>query len=285
MPLAVGLLVATLRRTAGKRRSFAGSALVISLAVGAITLFVSIEAGYVAKLIVLVLFSALAAITCVRAPFPPLGAWLVGGSTAVYSLYSLVRLIGPLLFGQESPEVQAVVGLETATAVAAVVVAVIAVGVIVIFRRSDSTEASPIVSSEVLTDWIGALLSQHSAFTALATSVPDLPLHRAAFGRAWAQAITAALTQATIATLPTGSVVGRVTPQVLVAIQFGDGLDVDAIRARLQLSYESLLPRSAPTEPPDVLVEALAISDPLDLHRFARRSRTATRRTTSLLGG
>lgn len=283
MPLAVGLLVATLRRAAGRRRSLASSALVISLAVGAMTLFVSIEAGYAAKLIVLALFGFTATITCVRAGFAPLCSWLVGGTTALYAAYSLLRLVGPIVAGDD-PTMQAAVGLETATIVAAIAVGAISVGVILIIRRSDAPEPSPVVSSEALTDWIGALLSQRSAFAAIATSVPDISLHRAAFGRPWAQAITEAVTRATVAAMPSGSVVGHANSDVLVAIQFGQALDLEMFRARLQEGYEHLLPRWAPTDPPDLQVETVQVTHPSDIRRYARRMRTATRRAAALQG-
>ncbi|WP_170285616.1 hypothetical protein [Microbacterium rhizomatis] len=282
MPLALGLMVATIRRAAGKGRTFIAPIALLAVGVGAITFFVSPDAGTFAKLVVLTFLSAVIALTCARATTLPLAArWLVGGSAGVYGLYCLVRLSAMAIAGADSALVLDTLGAATSTIVAAAAVAATTIGVILILRSSGDAQPSQVVGADALTDWIDALMSQGSAFTTIATSVPDLTLHRAAFGRAWALAITDALTRATVATMPDGSVIGRAAPKVLVTIQFGSGLDLEAIGTRLQAAYERALPRWAPTEPPDLLVERLDIKDPADLHRFARRSRAAARRVTA----
>lgn len=119
---------------------------------------------------------------------------------------------------------------------------------------------------------------------AVTVSVPSLPLHRAAFGRAWAQAIATAVTRASTSVMPTGSVVGNVAPGVLVALQFSATIDIDVIRLQLQQAYERMLPPSAPTDPPDLEVQRLRITSVADVRRFTRQARIAARRAMTSQG-
>lgn len=287
MPLSIGLLLGVVRVAAGKKQTLAVYCVVISLGVGATTLLASPEAGQAAKLLVLTVFSWMTAFTCLRERLPRRAAWLIGISTALYGTYCLLRFSSPLLVGDEAAA--AIVGIVfargTATIVAAALVAVIAWGVIDLIGQSQTSEPTSVVSREALTNWIGALLAQRSEVAAVAVSVPDLALHRAAFGRVWAQTIVSALGDATRAGMPPGSIVGRVTPGVLVALLFSPVVDLPAIQSRLQESYTAALPATRPTEPPDLRVELLSFSTVADLRRFARQSATSARDPVSSQGG
>ncbi len=296
MPLAVGLLTAVVRRAAGHTRVFAVPILVISFGVAAVTLLVSIEAGLAAKLFVLAGFSVVTTVASVRGRdrLGLLGTWLVGASMALYATYCVLRLAEPIvvdwaLAGTIEPADAALLHSfftqGAATLVAAVVLTVVAVGVIVMLRQvNGGSRPSTIVTNEALTDWIGALLVERSEVTAITTSVPDLSLHHAAFGRAWAQRIDRAVTAVMQANVPTGSVVGRLAPGVLVALEFGLIVDLDGARSRIHEAYEGMLRRNAPTDPPDLLVERAVFTDTADLRRFARHARTAARRATAMQG-
>ncbi|WP_438353771.1 hypothetical protein [Microbacterium sp. CJ88] len=281
MPLCVGLIVATLRRAAGSRGTLIVPAVLISLGVGAVTLFVSADAGQAVKLASLALFSLTGAVVALWSALPPLGARLVGGSLLAYGLYCGVRLIAPQVWSADSSMAQVYLGRGASTIVATVVVGMVAWGTILIIRHANADDAAAIVSSDALTDWIGALLVQNPHVAAVAVSVPDLALHHAAFGRAWAQAVAAAVDRGVRAAAPVGSVVGKVAPGALVALQFGSAVEFDQLRARLQESYETLLPRVAPTDPPELLIEELTLTSESDLRRFARRTRATARRAMS----
>jgi hypothetical protein len=283
MPLAVGLLLATVRRSAGERRSFLSLTLVVSFAVGATTVLLSPAAGQAAKLLALALLSLLTALTCLRSRLPRLGALLIGLTMAAYAAYCLLRFALPLALG---PDHRYAFAFDRAasTIVAAVAVGLVAWGTITIIRRSPASETSAIVSSETLTNWIDALLAQRRSVAAVAVSAPALPLHRAAFGRSWANDITHAVTEATEKGMPTGSVIGRVAPGVLVALQFGPTVDLEATRSSLQHAYERALPQPAPTEAPDLEVELLSLTSVADLRLFARRARSAARHAMTSQG-
>jgi hypothetical protein len=281
MPLCIGLAVAAMRRAGGHRASWALPAVVVSIGVGAVTLFASADVGQIVKLVVLALFCLSGTVTCLRSDLPARGARLVSGGLLFYGLYSILRLIAPMVWHPESEIVTDYLGRGTSTAAAAASVAVVTWGAIIVIRRSHSDETASIVTSDALTDWIGALLVQSPSVSAVAVSVPDLPLHRAAFGRAWAQAVTVAVDRGVRAATPVGSVVGKVGPGALVALQFGSAVEFDDLRTRLQESYEGMLPRTAPTDPPDLRIESLVITSEADLRRFARRTRGAARRAMS----
>ncbi|MGA1828092.1 hypothetical protein, partial [Microbacterium sp.] len=151
-------------------------------------------------------------------------------------------------------------------------------------RRSQAPDSTAIVSTETLTNWIEALLAQRNVVLAITISVPALPLHRVAFGRAWANSIASAVTEAAAAVLPTGSVIGRVAPGVLVALQFTTTFDLATVRARLMQSYERMLPPSAPTDPPDLEIQQLNITSAADVRRFARHARVTARRAMTSQG-
>lgn len=282
MPLAIGLILAAVRRAAGKRRTFASVSVTLSVAVGATTLLLSPEAGQSVKLIVLAVLSILTVLSCVRTTLPPLGVWLIGATLSVYAAYCVARFAVP--FFMDEPYVRYVFGRGASTVVAAVAVGLVAWGTIVIIRRAQAPEPTSIVSNETLTNWIEALLAQRSVVLAVTVSVPALPLHRAAFGRAWAHAIAAAVTRASTTVLPTGSVVGNVAPGVVVALQFSATFDIDAIRAQLQEAYERMLPPSAPTDPPDLEVQQLSIFSVADVRRFTRHARITARRAMTSQG-
>jgi hypothetical protein len=278
MPLCIGLIVAAMRRASGRRNTFALPVLVLSLGVGAVTLFVSIETGQLVKLMMLALFSLAAAASCLWGGLPAVGARLVGGSLLFYGLYCILRLVAPSIWGPDSPAVQDFLSRGPSTIVAAIVVALVAWGTILIIRRANADDTASIVTSDALTDWIGALLVQSSQVSAVGVSVPDLPLHRAAFGRAWAQAVATAVDRGVRAAAPVGSVVGKVAPAALVALQFGSAVEFEELRTRLQESYEGMLPRVAPTDAPELLIEPLLITSEADLRRYARRTRSTARR-------
>lgn len=277
MPLSIGLLLATVRRAAGRRRTLLIWSVTLSVAVGVTTLLLAPEAGQAAKLLVLAVLSILTALSCLGSPLPALGALLVGVTMAAYGTYCALRLAVPVFWSDASPTMQFVFDRGPSTIVAAVSVALSAWGTIVIIRRSDISDSTAIVSNETLANWIEALLAQRTVVVAITISVPALPLHRAAFGRAWAHAITTAVTEAAASALPTGSVVGRVGPGVLVALQFTTAFDLVTIRTQLQEEYERMLPPSAPTDPPDLDVQRLSITSATDVRRFARRARIAAR--------
>ena len=284
MPLSIGLILAAVRRAAGKRRTLAILSVTLSVAVGATTLMLSPDTGQTVKLLVLAMLSSLTALSCLRSPIPALGAWLVGLTMAGYGLYCALRFGIPLVLGQQHPYVQYGFTRGPSTIAAAVAVGLVAWGMIVIIRRSQAPEATPIVSNETLTNWIEALLAQRNVVLAITISVPALPLHRAAFGRAWAQAISTAVTQAAGTVLPAGSVIGRVAPGVIVALQFTTNFDLAVIRGLVQESYERMLPPSAPTDPPDLEIQQLSITSAADVRRFARRARTAARHAMTSQG-
>jgi hypothetical protein len=284
MPLSIGLTLAAVRRAAGKVRTLAILSVTLSVAVGATTLFLSPDLGQTVKLLVLAMLSSLTALSCLRSPIPALGAYLVGLTMAAYGLYCALRFGVPLLAGPDNPTVQLAFDRGMSTIVAAVTVALVAWGLIVIIRRSHAPESTAIVSNETLTNWIEALLAQRNVVLAITISVPALPLHRAAFGRAWATAIASAITEAAAAVLPTGSVIGRVAPGVLVALQFTTTFDLPAIRTQVTQSYERMLPPWAPTDPPDLEIQQLSITSATDVRRFARHARVAARRAMTSQG-
>jgi hypothetical protein len=284
MPLAIGLILAAVRRAAGRRHTLAIVSVTLSIAVGATTLLLSPEAGQAVKLIVLAVLSILTVFSCVRTTLPPLGAWLIGATMAVYAAYCVARFAVPLFVDADQVYVRYVFGRGPSTVVAAVAVGLVAWGTIVIIRRAQAPEPTSIVSNETLTNWIEALLAQRSVVLAVTVSVPALPLHRAAFGRAWAHAIAAAVTRASTTVLPTGSVVGNVAPGVVVALQFSATFDIEVIRAQLQEAYERMLPPSAPTDPPDLEVQQLSIFSVADVRRFTRQARIAARRAMTSQG-
>jgi len=284
MPLSIGLALAAVRRAAGRRRTFAILAVTLSVAVGATTLLLSPDTGQTVKLLVLAMLSGLTALSCLRSPIPALGAWLVGLTTAAYGLYCALRFGVPLVVGPEHPTVQLAFDRGMSTIVATVAVGLVAAGLIVIVRRSQAPESTAVVSTETLTNWIEALLAQRNVVLAITISVPALPLHRVAFGRAWANSIASAATEAAAAVLPTGSVIGRVAPGVLVALQFTTTFDLATVRARLVQSYERMLPPSAPTDPPDLEIQQLNLTSASDVRRFARHARLTARRAMTSQG-
>ncbi len=284
MPLSIGLILAAVRRAAGKRRTFASVSVTLSIAVGATTLLLSPDTGQSVKLIVLAALSILTALSCVRTTLPPLGARLIGVTLAVYAAYCLARFAVPFFTDADQLSVRYVFGRGASTVVAAIAVGLVAWGTIVIIRRAQAPEPTSIVSSQTLTNWIEALLAQRDVVLAVTVSVPALPLHRAAFGRAWAHAIAAAVTRASTTVLPTGSVIGNVAPGVVVALQFSATLDIDVIRGQLQDAYEGMLPASAPADPPDLEIEQLSIFSVADVRRFTRQARIAARRAMTSQG-
>jgi len=284
MPLSVGLMCAGVRRAAGRRHHFALVFLFISLGVGLTTLVISPAAGQDVKLLTLVAFNLVTAATCLRSSLAPLGARLIAVASILYALYAAARFAGPLALGPDSPIVQDYLSSGPSSLVSAVAVGLVAAGTVVLIRRSTSDKDSETVSSETLADWIDALLQQRREVSALSVTVPDLALHRAAFGRAWAHSVAGALSRATTSAMPTGSVVGEVTAGVLVALRFGSGADTEAIRERLQSAYERLLPRTAPTDPPELKIEVLEITESADVRRFARAARSTARRAASFEG-
>lgn len=284
MPLSIGLILAAVRVAGRMPRTFLIFSSTVSVAVGATTLLLSPETGQAVKLVALALLSLLTVFSCVRGSLPVLGAWLVGATLTVYAAYCLVRFGASLLQVDLHPYIETGLSRSVATIVAAVAVGMVAWGMIVIIRRGQGPEPTAVVTNETLTNWIEALLAQRSVVLAITVTVPALPLHRAAFGRAWAQAIATAVTRATADVLPTGSVIGRAAPGSLVALQFGTNVDLDAIRSGLQETFEMLLPSPAPTDPPDLEVEQLNITAVSDVRRFARRARSAARRVLNSQG-
>lgn len=284
MPLSIGLILAAVRVAGGMPRTWLIFSSTLSVAVGATTLLLSPETGQAVKLVALALLSFASVYSCVRGRLPDLGAWLVGATLAVYGAYCLVRFAAPLLRLPLHPYIELALSRSVATIVAALSVGMVAWGMIVIIRRAQGPEPTAIVTNETLTNWIEALLAQRSVVLAITVTVPALPLHRAAFGRAWAQAIATAVTRATADVLPTGSVIGRAAPGSLVALQFGTNVDLDAIRTTLQETYEKLLPAPAPTDPPDIEVGQLNITAVSDVRRFARHARSAARRVLTSQG-
>ena len=284
MPLSIGLILAAVRRAMGERRTFAIMSVTVSIVVGATTLLLSPAAGQAAKLVVLAALSILTAVVCLRSRLPVLGAALVGVTLALYGAYCALRLAAPFVLEPDHWSLDYVFARGPSTIAAALAVALVAAGMIVIIRRAQTPELTSIVSNETLTNWIEALLAQRSFVLAITISVPALPLHRAAFGRAWAQAIATAVTQAAASVLPTGSVIGRAAPGVLVALQFTTTFDLPTIRTLLQASYERMLPAGAPTDPPDLEVQQLSITSAADVRRFARRARVAARRVMTSQG-
>lgn len=284
MPLAIGLIAAAMRRAAGRRHSYALLFLIVSAAVGAVTLLVSVDAGTSTKLAVLALFSFVVAVTCFRGPLPVLGSRLIGFSVLFYGAYCLVRLAGPPVWGADSAVVRLTLTQGPATIVAAVMVAIVAWGSILVIRRINAGDNGAIVTHEALSDWIGALLAHNPSVTAIAVSVPDLSLHRAAFGRGWAQSISTAIDRAMRSAMPVGSVVGKVGAGAVVALQFGSAVEFDELQARIQQSFDGMLPRTAPTDPPDLTIEPLTITTEADVRRYARRARATARRAMSFQG-
>ena len=284
MPLSIGLILAAVRRAAGRKRTLVILSVTLSIAVGATTLLLSPDAGQAVKLLVLAVLSALTALACLRSPLPPLGAWLVGVTMATYGVYCALRFGLPLVIGTDHRYVRFAFERGPSTIAAAITVALVAWGMIVIIRRSQASEPTAIVSNATLTNWIEALLAQRDVVQAVTISVPALPLHRAAFGRPWAHAIDTAVTQAAGEVMPAGSVIGRVAPGVLVALQFATTFDLAVIRTQLQESYERMLPPSAPTDPPDLEVQQLRMTSVADVRRFARLARTTARRTMASQG-
>jgi len=284
MPLSIGLILAAVRRAAGRKRTLVILSVTLSIAVGATTLLISPDAGQAVKLLVLAVLSGLTAVSCLRSPIPPLGAWLVGLTMATYGVYCALRFGLPLLIGADHRYVRFAFERGPSTIAAAIAVALVAWGMIVIIRRSHAPEPTQIVTNATLTNWIEALLAQRDVVLAVTISVPALPLHRAAFGRPWAQAIDTAVTRAAGEVMTAGSVIGRVAPGVLVALQFATTFDLAVTRTQLQESYERMLPPSAPTDPPDLEVRQLRITSVADVRRFTRHARTAARRAMASQG-
>jgi hypothetical protein len=284
MPLSIGLILAALRRAAGRMRTLIVLSVTVSVVVGATTLLLSPEMGQSVKLLALALLSVLIVVVCARGPLPPLGSGLIGATMAAYAVYCVLRLTVPYFVRPDHPSLQFVFNRGPSTVVAAVSVALVAWGMIVVIRQAHAPESTSIVSNETLTNWIEALLAQRNVVLAITISVPALPLHRAAFGRAWAQAIASAVTQAAAEVLPTGSVIGRAAPGVLVALQFTTTFDLAVIRTVLQEAYERMLPPSAPTDPPDLEVQQLSITSAADVRRFARHARIAARHAMTSQG-
>lgn len=284
MPLSIGLILAAVRRAAGKPRTLVILSVTLSIAVGATTLLLSPDTGQAVKLLVLAMLSSVTALSCLRSPIPALGAWLVGLTMATYGLYCALRFAVPLVIGTDHVYVRYVFERGPSTIAAAIAVGLVTWGMIVIIRRAHAPESTAIVSNETLTNWIEALLAQRNVVLAITISVPALPLHRAAFGRAWAQAIATAVTLAAGEVLPTGSVIGRVAPGVLVALQFTTTFDLALIRTLMQESYERMLPPAAPTDPPDLEVQQLSITSAADVRRFSRHARAAARRAMTSQG-
>ncbi|MGZ0711682.1 hypothetical protein ACWPKO_25455 (plasmid) [Coraliomargarita sp. W4R53] len=286
MPLSIGLLAATIRRATGKRQTGVVWFVLISFAVGAATLFVSPEMGQTVKLIALAGLSAVVALTCFdgRERLPPSGALLVGVTTGLFGVYCLLRLSEPFVASSVDPMVAEALGRGPSTVVAAVVIGIVSAGVIVILRRSSTDDELLIVGSEGLIDWIDALLVKREELTAVGVSIPDIHLHRAAFGNAWTIAAAEAAARATRSTMPYGTVIGRVAPTVLVALHFGTSLNLETTAAQLQRSYAALTPDNAQTRLPDVLVERLDIATSADIRRFARQARATARRATTSRG-
>ncbi|MEJ1156015.1 hypothetical protein [Microbacterium marmarense] len=284
MPLSVGLLAAAMRRATAKTHTWAMWFLLVSLGVGALTVYVSVDASYYVKLVALSTFSLIAATACYqgREHLPRLGALLVGITVTVYGVYCAARLIVPLYVGNDDFYVQLLLTQGPATIVAAITVAVAAAGMILIVRGVNPDDATRIVNTRALTDWMEALLAMSPTVTTIGISIPDAQLHRTAFGRPWALAITHAATTATLEVMPSGAIIGRVAPNTLVVLHFGGTtLDVDVIRERLQKSYAEMMPPSAPTRPPELVVERAVFSSSAELRRFARQSRATARRAMS----
>src|SRR6187431_2773901 len=97
MPLSIGLILAAVRRAAGRKRTLVILSVTLSIAVGATTLLLSPDAGQAVKLLVLAVLSALTALACLRSPLPPLGAWLVGATMSTYGVYCALRFGLPLV--------------------------------------------------------------------------------------------------------------------------------------------------------------------------------------------
>jgi hypothetical protein len=291
-PLSVGLLAACVRRASGTphNQTWAVYFLLLSLGVGAVTVWVSPAWGTDVKLVALAAFSVIGAVACWRgrARLAPLGAALVGGPLLVYAAYCVARLISLRLSAPVDPLVLTVFGRGMATIIAAATVAVIALGVILILRGSQGDTRSTLVSDQELKNWVEALLVSNTSVTAIGVSVPDILLHRIAFGRPWAMSVLAAAMRATVESVPASSIVAQVTPEAFVALRFGDGdgnIDIDVTRARMREVYAESIPPAPPTRPPELVVEALLLSTSADVRRFARNSRARTRAASALRKG
>lgn len=272
MPLCLGLLLATMRRAAGHRRTFIVFSIVISTAVGLVTLLGGVDLGLTVKLIALALFSGLIVVTCVRGPLPRLGAHLVGWSLGAYGLYCLVRAVAPTLLGQ---------GLSSL--VAAVVIVLVVIGVVTIIRRAGRGGSDGVLSLPALTRAVGERTAAGAVLPATAITMPDLPLHRGAYGRAWAQALHASLSRAALQSLPPGSTVGEIAPGVLVALSDPGTEPADpptpaALRAAMSV------PDPAPADVPELQLDPLPLHGPADLDRYARLMRRTTRDATTRSG-
>lgn len=284
MPMSLGLLAAAMERAArrGGVRATAIVAGVISLGVGTVTLVVGPEAGQSAKLAVLGLFSALTVFICVRGDLPRRGAILVGASTGVYGVYCLLRLLVPFLSSADYPLAVLLLSRGPSTIVAAIVIVLTAWGVILVLRGSGSESTSTILSSRDLVKASRGLGVDRHEVEALSVTVPDLPLHRVAFSRAWAHALALAVSDTVRSVAKEGDVIGEVAPGSLVVLSSDAMADLEAVQSSLQEGFAARLPPDAPTEPPEVRVERLTIHSSDDLRRHRSRTRSAARRAIAV---
>lgn len=282
-PLSAAFLAAALRALAG-RRTYLVPSIVLCVGAGVVTATVSPDAGFTTKLIVSTLLAAFAAISCATSDVPRTGRALVSASMSVYAAYTGAQAFVPLIWGPDAPGVQATLSIGPSLLVAGVCVAGVTAGTVMIIKPPAAVDSVRVVNGRALTDWVAALLTQGSSVTAVTVSTPDLPLHRVAFGRRWTAAISRAVDDAVLSAMPVGSIVGRVAPGALVALQFGTAVAFDELRSRIEASYGERMPRAAPAEAPEPVIEPLIITAEADLQRYARRARATARRAMSAQG-
>ena len=190
MPLSIGLILAAVRRAAGRKRTLVILSVTLSIAVGRNHAAGLARCGPGGE--------AAGARRAQRpdraglpAQSPPPARSVAGRGDDGDCTGSTARCASavPLVIGTDHRYVRFAFERGPSTIAAAIAVALVAWGMIVIIRRSQAPEPTAIVSNATLTNWIEALLAQRDVVLAVTISVPALPLHRAAFGRPWAQAI------------------------------------------------------------------------------------------------
>lgn len=285
MPLALGLLLATMRRAAGARHTLIVFSIIVSTGVGITTLLAGVEVGQTVKLLTLALFSGLITAACIRGRLPRLGANLVGWSMTVYGLYCLVRIAGPAVLGPSAPTVRGTLSQGPSAIVAAVAIVLVVIGVVSIIRAAG--RGGTVLGRRALAQRVQAATAGGKVVHATAISMPDLPLHRAAYGRGWAQSLSAALTSAAAEVLPADMTVGEVATGVLVAVPLTAPVapaDHAACRTALRAAMTPQLPDPAPADVPGIEIADLELRTAADLHRYARLMRRATRRAMTRQG-
>lgn len=271
MPLAVGLLWASLRRSRGAENSILPIILIPSILVGVTTLLASPDAGQFAKLGVLAVFSGATTWECFRSGAPlAFGRVLIGTATAVYSIYCVLRIIGSIILDERSPIF--IYGLDTAPSgiVGALVIAACAVGGISLVRADSVMErSSRVLSARAFRAEATLRFEAVSPRPVVLISIHDLSLQRTAYGISWSRDVIAALVEAADAAFPGDTLIGRVRPGIVAAMSNSPELDEGAEDDIRAMFTEHLTERGVRTQP-DLSVQQVWLPSVREIDRLAR---------------